>query len=368
MTSPPSCIAYLDPLGSLDLARHDVSGFAQALAQFQEVTRRSQSELGENDRVVLLHDRAYISAQNPRTLLKYIRRVRKELLIQGYYIRGAVSTGSLEPTAVDDARVQGIILDTNDATTVYGLQEDVKGIGIFVDPELVNASELEDEVVVTCYLHNARGSARSFTVVPFYDVSLGSNERTPKVLQRLQQSLYRIWTRSSQRVSRYFITLLITWVRSEDYSSLTAIGPGKADTAKKQDVEGSKKKRRDDAKKDVKDARKDSPKKAYSFDHTSLNPISRIIVRKDIENYRGVPGIELVSLAFVDEVIRQATADVVSNAAVAFLAQQKQLLRNLGMIDEAVISRTTREKVAKFLAMHMESDELEQRPSPGASV
>ena len=362
MTESRSCIAYLDPLGSLDLARHDVNGFAHALAQFQEVTRESQSELGKDDRIVLLHDRAYIGAKDPRRLFRYVRRVRKELLIQGYYIRGAIAPGTLAPTPIKDDHVEGIVLATSDATTVYGLQEDVKGIGIFVDPKLVSASGLEDEVVLTCYLHNARGSARSFTVVPFYDVSLGDNERTQKVLQRLQQNLYRIWTRSSQRVSRYFITLLITWVRSENYSSLTATGP---DVDRKEN-KYSKKKPPNAAREGGQGVRKDDLKKAYTFDPASLNPISRIIVRRDIDNYRGVPGIELVSLAFVDEVIRQATADIVSNAAVAFLAQQKQLLRNLGLIDEAVISRTTRETIAKFLATHMDTAEADQTRSPGA--
>lgn len=82
-----------------------------------------------------------------------------------------------------------------------------------------------------------------------------------------------------------------------------------------------------------------------------------MIIQRDIEDYRGVPGIDLVSLAFVDEVIRQATADLVSNAAIAFLAQQKQLLRNLSLADERVIGRDTREKIAKFLATHNEDPE-----------
>lgn len=227
MSEKMNYIAFIDLLGTTEFAQEEKKKFYSRLITFQETISNSCSLLAGEGRVYFFSDSAFIESKNLDKLIVYLRDVRRTLLEEGYYMKGAIGPGELQAS---DPHNSNLIKDTatrklrkktvighcfsDDVVPVYALQAGLKGIGIRVDEKLKTALEAKQLIVKSCYLpieNNRRAEC-------FYDVRFDKGELENGVLNLFLRNFY-ITNAKSKKYGRYYIPFLISWINSTDFTN-----------------------------------------------------------------------------------------------------------------------------------------------------
>lgn len=213
--------AFIDLVGTRDLAKDDSQGYWRALGKFQEgVFDACDALTSRSSAVCFFSDCAFVESASFDEMTTFLRTLRKRLLQDHQYFKGAVKKGALEPR---EAHSHPLIKDlprrrkdvlrgywfNENAAALFSNQERLKGIGIWIEKDEAETKRYKDLVRLTCHVpESARGQASVY-----YDLALTPDETTKGNLQGVLSTFFDAKTRS-KRYGRYYVSLLLLWIQS----------------------------------------------------------------------------------------------------------------------------------------------------------
>ena len=251
-------IAFIDLVGTKDIAYFDPEEYFKAAHSFQtSILQVSIKYENQGIMAYCFSDCAFIESENLIPLIEFIQELRNWLYWEGYYFKGAISTGTLG--AIDGSEdfneiernhgkeiarmyrtksalftkaknvCRGTFFLSSDVSFVYSLQDTLKGIGVITEPktiELLPPESQEKYFVKSFYVPDIKKKIP----VHFYDIRL-----TDKITQVLAKDdrpyefpssltllfeKYDTSNRNSSINGRYYLSVLATWLASTSYQNI----------------------------------------------------------------------------------------------------------------------------------------------------
>jgi hypothetical protein len=300
----PRYIAYFDLLGTSDLSRYEPLTYITSLGEFKtHVT--SEAKYLTDGSVHYFSDCAFVECNDLAELISYMQRVRGSLFDGGYYLTAAIAPGALKPKHKSSGRVAGTYFE-GDVVEVYGLQSNLKGIGVRVHPKLVDSVRDLRQAVDTCHLPLTTGRQGECFVDLKYDV-------VPRhePFRLFLRNFFKVNTRS-RRLGRYYISALISWINSSRF-----------DTVELPTEEG---------------------------DNRSL--VLDVLLNGTFErNFGDLVGIEYIYFALLDKIFRDDTTAELREFAQKYVAQRRtKLVARVEHVPPCIFSRESYGKFVDFLS------------------
>jgi hypothetical protein len=236
-------ICFIDLLGTKEYAEENSEFYVEALSTFQ-TSLIEKSSLFEKDEaeIYFFSDCAYIQASDVQKLIKFLQAVRSNLSPLQYYFKGSITQGVLSPitgfekndaiapnlrpslTSLQQSykktkiKIHGTIFFGLKIGKAYLLQEKLKGIGIYIDKDIINNeslfNDIKDLIVKSIHLPN---SSSTKDIESFYDIKYNEAELDDNNLELIFKNYGRT-NRRYKSVSRYYITPLISCINSLNLS------------------------------------------------------------------------------------------------------------------------------------------------------
>lgn len=328
MSTDQGFIAYFDLLGTSELAQTDRTAFFTSLVTFRNTITHCATSLHADDGVYFFSDCAFVESSDFDRLVRYLRTLRQRLMEEGYFIVGALGPGSLEatgpfPKAKRKSRTQS---DREDAdirrqivhghffgsavVPVYAMQNQLKGIGFQLHPDLVPLAQQKKVVVDSCHL--PANDSRVGHAFP--DLRLQPSELTSGLLEKFLKYFYRAKLRS-KKYARYYIAFLVSALQSTDF--------GGVDTKRPYTAQGY--------------------------------PILEVLLgTKFLKNFSDVPGIDYVYLTLLDRAYESDNQHFV-NAVLKVVSGRRKAIVQLDSCPSPLLSRDNRTRLLDHLASHFSS-------------
>lgn len=314
--------AFVDLVGVRDLAKTDPAALQDTLSSFRYAVGECLDSLtSPTEKVYFFSDCAFISfasgVKGVKSAENFLRQLREELFPRRMFFKASVCKGRLDAERADvwkelDAsseaarkdKVNGYFFGAS-AAELYTHQERLKGIGVWVDKKLVKESNIS--VVPSAYLSTV--SEQSATA--FSDIAWDKRSRSLVIFEAIRENVLVSRSRKISsaadrgKLGRYYITPLVSWAQSIDFS----------DRSLKKEVLG-----------DINQLR-------------SFDPLTAAIYYGELRSIlRGIKGYELVFLAWANQVLKQIDAmdSTVSDLLFAFVTQQEGMLDKLAYVPEEV--------------------------------
>jgi hypothetical protein len=175
--------------------------------------------------VFAFSDCAFASSRSLERLGKYLVRLQYSLWEHNIFLKGAISTGKPEHHEFAALRGQSESLLKERRTKLQGywfaqefvqpalLEKNLKGIAIQVDRTVTDDLWLRKNAWATSYFANE--SSKKPVVIRDLIIPL---QHLPALDSLLRT--YMLVSHNSRRLSRYYVPLIITWVKSYDYSKI----------------------------------------------------------------------------------------------------------------------------------------------------
>lgn len=266
-------ISFIDILGTKDYATYQPDKYIQSIIHFQNgLISNVDENLTEEDRVYFFSDGAFIESPDIIRLVKYLRAVRSELSPIRLYFKGAITKGTLgaisgfreetekiakfsnagffketekssikkiyENISISSIEnkltraskiINGTMFLSRDVSTVFSMQDKLKGIGILIDSDIVDL--VEEYAVKSFYL----SSVLSNNVITFYDICLNKEEEISEEIFKQLLKDYLNSNTKSKKYGRYFLSSLATWISSTDFSAIDKVTDEKGNTKLKEE-------------------------------------------------------------------------------------------------------------------------------------
>lgn len=214
---------FIDLVGVRERAQTDVALYWRALQDFQShVMDYCDLLSGKEGRVYFFSDCAFFQARSAADLFEFLGNLRHRLLQDGLYFKAAVKVGGLEARAAHESpflRSEAIRNTIREhlvghyfgrvAAELFALQEELKGIGIMIDPTGMDDNMVNKYCVDSCFLPQA-GNRR---MKEFKDLRLQQDDMKQGILRELLRAFFMAKSRS-KKVGRFYISLLVTWLQS----------------------------------------------------------------------------------------------------------------------------------------------------------
>lgn len=222
-------IAFFDLLGVSSLAAHDPDNYYDSLAILREAVSESCYKLFSNGQIYFFSDCAYVQSSQLTSLTEFLRKVRRVLSLKGYFFRGAISTGSLQEENVLQEKKyikDGDALSKrkrtlygfsfgSDVVKLYQQEMFLKGVGIWVDPQL-DKNWIAKECVVSCHIPQMNNRK----AVCFYDIKFNKHDFDAiGSLRHIFQNFLKANTQS-KKLGRYYIPFLVNWMQSIEFANI----------------------------------------------------------------------------------------------------------------------------------------------------
>lgn len=217
-----SYIAFIDLLGTRDLAQSDPDDYFDRFTNFRDTISNHCQVLADIGKIYFFSDCAYITSNDLQLLLQYVQKVRASLLIDGNYFKGAISKGDLSAKDINDndllsknirAKRNKILKGTcfgKDVISVYAMHERLKGIGIYLDSSVVE-KVLPAQIINSCFLpHN-----NSIHPESFVDIKYSENELHDDIVKKLIERFFKAKAKT-KNVGRYYVPIIISMIQSYD--------------------------------------------------------------------------------------------------------------------------------------------------------
>ncbi len=219
-------IAFIDLLGTRERVQRSSAEFYTSLRNFQELVTYFAPLLDDNGTVYFFSDCAYVESEALPPLLGYLGQLRMALFTIGLFMTGAVGRGKLNAVApnsssrIDDQKsveqtrqiVHGSFFG-QDVAPVYALQDSLKGIGIRFDSSAQRSAK--STWVKSC--HYPRFGSRLELIA---DLRYDAEKLDEEILRRFFSEFLKAKTRS-KKYGRYYITCLVTIIRSLHFGQVT---------------------------------------------------------------------------------------------------------------------------------------------------
>ena len=204
-------IAYLDLLGTKDLSTHDADAYRDSIKVFSECLERS---LADGCEAYAFSDCAYLESKSLTQIISTLDILRSELLMQQRFLTAAVTSGTLGASVLNKGALHCKNFSGAAISRVYVAQSSLKGIGILIDPALINMRNPAQNKFpkVNCFwIHNFYVSNinKLSELTPFYDLQINPDENQLSAYLDYTLREYRKANIKSKRYGRYYISLLI---------------------------------------------------------------------------------------------------------------------------------------------------------------
>ena len=324
MTQTANYIAFIDLLGTTEYAQEDRQKFYNRLTTFQETISNSCSLLAGTGKVYFFSDCAYIESSDVDTLVSYLRDVRRTLLEEECYLKGAIGAGQLNASEPHNSR---IIRDPkerkrrketvighcfgDDVVPVYALQAGLKGVGIRVDEKVKKSFENKGYIVQSCYLpveNNRR-------VECFADLRFGKDELQDDALNLLLRNFY-VANAKSKKYGRYYLPSIISWINSTDFSNT------------------------------------ELPELGKKQDPTTLPLIFQMLVIHGTfdKHFADLVGLEYVYFTLLNKIFSECESEKVKRRVFEIIAGKKKMVSRLGALPSCVLSSISRKQFLENLS------------------
>jgi hypothetical protein len=302
-------IALLNLFGFRYLARHENLLFQNHIMLFEQAIEAFSTLLGPSDRIDYQMGTAYIESEDPSRLADFCANVRGSLLSKAVYVKGVLGPGTLEAQSMGD-KVRGHRWGRL-AAELAAEYERLKGIGIVVKQQGDQPLLPTSLTASTVFLDRAAQAEAN----DFLDLKIPEQYLTHSTVQQLFSDCFRFPARS-RHAGRYFITLVITLLRSVDWSKLSREPYNK-------------------------DPDPDSPVARHVFDILTDRESSA-------PKFLGLEGFQYVYYALLDESAHFESADLRQSFAY-FIAKRKSLARLIDTIPATLLSTEMRAQIEHLL-------------------
>jgi hypothetical protein len=313
-------IAFVDLLGTSELSRVDKDAFFTSLTTFKEVICNYTSELDERGELYFFSDCAYVQSSSLDSMVRYLRCVRQTLSEQGLYLKGAVSEGSLnasEPAHQNRKGNERIIKGSSfgpDVVNVYGLQDGLRGIGIRIDNSVSDRFKKKGYGIISCHLPQPGSRHAEY----FYDLKFSPDELDENILRTFVKNFFKTNTKS-RRFGRYYISFLVTWINSADFSEA-----GRNDNA-------------------------DQPEEIPLICHLLLNGMLE-------KNFSDLSGMEFIYYAMLEKAYNECNSPKLVAKFENFIARRKRLISRLETMPRTLFNDASRKKFLTYLSGRVTGD------------
>lgn len=229
--------AFIDLVGVRALAEENPDGYKEVLDRFRSSVGQQLFVLTpEQDNVYFFSDCAFIesvveSGSNENRLVDFLTGLRADLLSAGIFFKGSLGCCKLEAfnaagkwDGIDDEDIvkqrRKVISGHyfgRQAASLYGKQNSLKGIGIFVDETMPNRKVGKKissrRLVRSLYFDRSKGRA-----VSYYDIAIDEDERNLDNFNRLIEGMFFAVSRDKM-LGAYYLSPVICWINSLDLSN-----------------------------------------------------------------------------------------------------------------------------------------------------
>lgn len=209
-----SCISFFDLLGTKAAARNGIEKYEKLIGDFKNSIDISTSHFSDNDRIWIYSDNAYVKTASVETMLLFYEKLRLQLIPKGIFFTAAIDIGDMKPDEINKYKPyqRGAYFLGSDTTNIYARQAQLGGIGIDCGPNIRN--ELDDTICISYFYKTPECKE----LQQFYDIKYSTGEVT--LLEYILTTLIK--TRfCDQRASRYYLSAVISILRSLDYTKKT---------------------------------------------------------------------------------------------------------------------------------------------------
>lgn len=279
-----SFICFLDLLGIKEKAKYSTRGYFATMKKFQrqliaESTLFNEKEYSSESFVYFFSDCAFIQSDDLQTLISYLSNLRKNLIkdsLGALFFSAAISIGRLDAEQVSDdslkdfyyeklekrsdekLNVYGTIFKSPEISTVYLKQTEFKGVGIYIDPEVLEEqkkiiyqkvrnrvykkiaptdseskriellegahNQINDEVKDKYEKFIKENISNSFffpsvntnTIKPYYDIKLSDVEKDSEATYDTIITHYYSSNMKNKKYGRFYLPYVANWINSVD--------------------------------------------------------------------------------------------------------------------------------------------------------
>lgn len=220
-------IAYLDLLGIKDMAKYSLESYYNTINQFVrklecccDIFKKREYT---NSYVYYFSDCAFIRCENLCALFDYIINLRYHLISNNNPIMFTAAIGISNTNGKNECfleseklnqKIKGISFGNEDLCRVYVLQNNFKGIGVFIDDLVVKECKNEKQK----YLSKSffLPSINSKEPICYFDLRMTKNEMQPVYLENFLKR-YHSANLKNKKYGRYYLSYLANWIVSEMY-------------------------------------------------------------------------------------------------------------------------------------------------------
>lgn len=219
-------VAYVDLLGVGDASLEDTETYHDQLRRFRSALCDAvDRHLEGSDKVFAFSDCAFTSSSSLERLGLYLMRLQYRLWEQNIFLKGAISVGKPDYYEFGALPSQSKELIKERKKKLHGywfakefiqpalLEKNLKGIAIQVDSSIKDTEWIKKHVIVSSYFPSDTSKR------PIVIRDLLIPELHLESLNNLLETYMRI-SHGSRRTSRYYVPLVVTWIRSHDYSKI----------------------------------------------------------------------------------------------------------------------------------------------------
>ncbi|MBN8675415.1 MAG: hypothetical protein J0L56_14895 [Chitinophagales bacterium] len=239
-------IAFIDMVGTKNLANFDAAGYMEYITNFQQLIILHLDKLENKGKIHFFSDCAYIESEDPEILITFLSSFRIDLMTLKIFLKGSIVEGKLGaitgPESESDVKkmygdevlrkfktvrpqllehknqISGTLFYCNDIAKAFKMQDNLKGIGCFVHSDIIKISKsIEHKTVDSFYVKDTHKNILEF----FKDLKY-SNEFISNV--NAINLIIQVYARSntySQKYGRYYLTILASIINSSNFKKLS---------------------------------------------------------------------------------------------------------------------------------------------------
>ena len=224
MSAAPNYVAYVDLLGVGDASERNDDAYHDQLRRFRLALCKAVDEkLSDGDQVFAFSDCAFASSRSLGRISAYLSSLQSSLWEHAIFLKGGLSVAKEEffdfaalPGQGDDlvrarvSRLHGYWFSKEFVAPAL-LEKNLRGIAVQISDNVRDAKWLENKTAYSAFF--AGDALRRPTV--FRDLLIPNS-----ALRQLDTILrtYLVISHTSKRLSRYYVSLVITWINSHSYS------------------------------------------------------------------------------------------------------------------------------------------------------
>jgi hypothetical protein len=250
MNNPLRYVSYVDLLGIGAASLENTESYHQNLSRFRlALCLAVDRHLRETDEVFAFSDCAFAVSANLQRMSSYIMELQYDLWKHDIFLKGAISVlypdnsqlsnppGQRKKVSAKpkenglkfaELQKQSASLIAKREKILKGywfekefvkpalLEKKLKGVAIQVDESIKDLQWINNNVVASCYFPSE--SSKKIEVIN--DLIIPSDHL--QLLEDLLKTYMRIshGSHGPRRLSRYYVPLIVTWIRSYDYSGI----------------------------------------------------------------------------------------------------------------------------------------------------